>query len=157
MNIKISREEPKICNEYSDIRDPTKRATLCMMPTAIRYNDTLDNYKEKWLKDIYIFRDKCKDKNKYVDESPEIKKKRMEVELEAKWEKYERIKEKENEDVEKIIESKIQQRAKHALQVVEKETKYEQLALEEELMRERDEENKLNQMVEEEQEKKVYY
>ena len=55
----------------------------------------------------------------------------------------------------KVVEAKAQQNAKVALEAVEKESKFEQLAIEEELMRERDEEGKLNKAIEDEEEKKV--
>lgn len=86
------------------------------MPTALKVGQSIEAAKEEWYKDIYFFRDKCKDKNKFVDESPEIKKKRMEVEIEAKEEKFERIKDKENEDDQKKIEKKVEDTTKVALQ-----------------------------------------
>lgn len=155
LNLKNSAQDSNLCNVYYDIRDPTKQATLCVMPTAVKENESIEKYKENWVHDIFFFRDKCKDKNKFVDDSPEIKKKRMQIEVEAQQDKFMRIQEKENEDQQKVVEKKVQEKTKIALEAVEKETKFEQLALEEELMREKQEENMLNQMVEEEQEKKV--
>lgn len=125
------------------------------MPTALKESESIEKYKENWLHDIFFFRDKCKDKNKFVDDSPEIKQKRMQLEIESQQDKFLRIQEKENEDQQKVIEVKVQEKAKLALQAVEKEAKFEQLALEEELMREKQEENMLSRMVEEEQERKV--
>lgn len=125
------------------------------MATALKENESIEKYKENWLHDIFFFRDKCKDKNKYVDDSPEIKQKRMQLEIESQQDKFLRIQEKENEDQQKVIEVKVQEKAKLALQAVEKEAKFEQLALEEELMREKQEENMLSRMVEDEQERKV--
>lgn len=55
------------------------------------------------------------------------------------------------------MEAKAQQNAKVALEAVEKESKFEQLAIEEELMREREEEGKLNKAIEDEEEKKVSF
>lgn len=155
LNIKTSREEARSCFVLSDLRDPTKRATLCIMPTALKAGQSIEAAKEEWYKDIFFFRDKCKDKNKFVDESPEIKRKRIDVEVAAKEEKFDRIKNKENEDDQKLIERKVEQTTKVALQAVEKETKFEQLAMEEELMREREEENSLNSAVETEREKEA--
>lgn len=137
------------------MRDPTKRATLCIMPTALKAGQSIEAAKEEWYHDIFFFRDKCKDRNKFVEESPEIKKRRMEVEVEAKEEKYERIKDKENEDDQKKIERKVEETTKVALEAVEKETKFEQLAMEEELMREREEENSLNVAVQSEKDKEA--
>lgn len=137
------------------MRDPQKRATLCIMPTALKAGQSIEAAKEEWYHDIYFFRDKCKDRNKFVDESPEIKKKRQEVEIAAKEEKYERIKNKENEDDQKKIEKKVEETTKVALEAVEKENKFEQLAMEEELMREREEENALNVAVESERDKEA--
>ena len=125
------------------------------MPTALKVSQSIEEAKEEWIHEIAFFRDKCKDRNKYVDESPEIQKKRMEVEIEAKEEKFERIKEKENENDQKKVERKVEETTKIALQAVEKETKFEQLAMEEELMRERDEENTLNRLVESERDKEA--
>ena len=125
------------------------------MATALKENESIEKYKENWLHDIFFFRDKCKDKNKFVDDSPEIKQKRMQLEIESQQDKFLRIQEKENEDQQKVIEVKVQEKAKLALQAVEKEAKFEQLALEEELMREKQEENMLSRMVENEQERKV--
>lgn len=155
LNIKNSREEARSCFVLSDLRDPSKRATLCIMPTALKAGQSIEAAKEEWYHDIFFFRDKCKDKNKFVDESPEIKRKRIDVEVAAKEEKFERIKNKENEDDQKLIERKVEQTTKVALQAVEKETKFEQLAMEEELMREREEENSLNSAVETEREKEA--
>ena len=125
------------------------------MATALKENESIEKYKENWVHDIFFFRDKCKDKNKFVDDSPEIKQKRMQLEIESQQDKFLRIQEKENEDQQKVIEVKVQEKAKLALQAVEKEAKFEQLALEEELMREKQEENMLSRMVENEQERKV--
>ena len=125
------------------------------MATALKENESIEKYKESWVHDIFFFRDKCKDKNKFVDDSPEIKQKRMQLEIESQQDKFLRIQEKENEDQQKVIEVKVQEKAKLALQAVEKEAKFEQLALEEELMREKQEENMLSRMVENEQERKV--
>lgn len=155
LNIKNSPEEPKSCFILSDLRDSSKRVTLCIMPTAVKAGDSVEKTKQSWINDIFFFRDKCKDKNKFVDESPEIKSKRMEVEVLAKEEKYQRIKEKENENMQKVVEAKVSDTAKTALEAVEKETKYEQLAYEEELMREREEENSLNVALQTEEDKKV--
>ena len=101
----------------TDLRDTTKRATLCIMPTAVKENQSVEKAKEEWIHDIFFFRDKCKDKNKFVDESPEIKRKRMEVEIESKEEKYQRIKEKESEDQQKTVEAKVTENAKVAMEV----------------------------------------
>jgi hypothetical protein len=54
------------------------------------------------------------------------------------------------------MEAKAQKSTEIALEAVEKESKFEQLAIEEELMREREEENKLNKAIEDEEEKKVW-
>jgi len=155
LNILASPEDKRSCFVLSDLRDSSKKATLCIMPTALKAGQSIEKAKEEWFNDIYFFRDKCKDKNKYVDESPQIKQKRMEVEIEAKNEKFDRIKDKENEDDQKVIQKKVEANTKIALQAVEKENKYEQLAMEEELMREREEENNLNVLVESERDKEA--
>ena len=155
LTVKSSPQESVLCNVYSDTRDQSKQATLCVMATALKENESIEKYKENWVHDIFFFRDKCKDKNKFVDDSPEIKQKRMQLEIESQQDKFLRIQEKENEDQQKVIEVKVQEKAKLALQAVEKEAKFEQLALEEELMREKQEENMLSRMVENEQERKV--
>lgn len=151
LNVKISPEEARSCFVLSDLRDSTKKATLCIMPTAVKENQSIEKARDEWFKDIFFFRDKCKDKNKFVEESAEISRKRVEVEVEAKEEKYDRIREKENEDSQKKMEQKVEQTTQVAMEAVEKETKFEQLALEEELMREREEEGKLNSVVDDEQ------
>ena len=157
LQISISQQEPRICNTYSDIRDSLKKLTLCIMPTATPAGSSIEDYRERWIRDILFFKNKCKDKNKYVEESPEIKKRMKDIEIEARNEKYERIKEKENEDDQKRIEMKAQNKAEVALQAVAKETKIEQLSMEEELMREAEEENSLNKQIEDEIEKQVIY
>lgn len=125
------------------------------MPTAVKASESIEKYKENWMHDIFFFRDKCRDKSREVDESPEIKRKRMELDVEAKEDKVMRIREKEDEDRQRVVEMKVQEKAKLALSAVEKEAKFEQLALEEELMREKQEDRMLSQMVEREQERKV--
>lgn len=72
------------------------------MPTALLEGQSIEKAKQSWVDDIFFFRDKCKDTNKFVEDSPEISKKRVQVEIEAKQEKYERIKEKENENLQKV-------------------------------------------------------
>jgi hypothetical protein len=87
----------------TDIRDTSKKANLCIMPTALKEGESIEKAKQSWVDDIFFFRDKCKDTNKFVEDSPEIQNKRVQVEIEAKQEKYERIKEKENENNQKVI------------------------------------------------------
>ena len=72
------------------------------MPTALLEGESIAKARQSWVDDIYFFRDKCKDTNKFVEDSPEITQKRVQVEIEAKQEKYERIKEKENENLQKV-------------------------------------------------------
>ena len=156
MNTAEKSSEARSCFVLTDQRDPkNKRATLCIMATAIKAGQSIEDARDEWIHDIYFFRDRCKDRNKFVEESPEIKQKRMEVEIAAKEEKFERIKNKENEDDQKKIEKKVEATTQIALQAVEKETKFEQLAMEEELMREREEENSLNTAVESERDKEA--
>lgn len=151
MNVKLSAEEPRTCIVLSDMRDPAKRATLCVMPTAVKIGQTIEKFRDEWIDDIMFFRDKCKDTNKYVEESEEIKRKRLDVEIAAKDDKYQRIKDKEHENDQKKLEAKVEKTTKLALEAIEKENKFEQLAIEEELMRQNEEEAKMNKAIDDEQ------
>lgn len=151
MNVKLSAEEPRTCIVLSDMRDSTKRATLCVMPTAVKAGQTIEKARDEWINEIMFFRDKCKDINKFVEESEEIKRKRLEVEIAAKDDKYQRIKDKENENDQKKLEAKVEKTTKLALEAIEKENKFEQLAIEEELMRQNEEESKMNKAIDDEQ------
>jgi len=92
VNIKASPEDTRSCFVLSDRRDLTKKATVCIMPTALKAGQSIEDAKEEWCHDILFFRDKCKEKNKFVEESSD-KNKRME------FEGKERIRDKENEDL----------------------------------------------------------
>ena len=100
-----------------DTRDFKKTAGLCIMPTAIKANQSFQEAKDEWIRDIEFFRDKCNEKTKYVEESEDISNKRLMVDLESKEDKYERIKEKEEEDKQNFIKEKVEDTAHIALEV----------------------------------------
>ena len=87
------------------------------MPTSVKRNQTSESAREEWINDIIFFRDKCNEKTKFVleDDSTNIQKRLLD--LESNQDKYSRIKEKEEEDKQKILETKVSERTHLALEV----------------------------------------
>lgn len=111
-------KDPKLCLSMEDRRDLKKTLGLCIMPTAIRANESLEEAKSEWINDINFFRDKCGEKTKYVQEKEENSAKRLMIDLENKEDGYERIREKSEEDKQKLMEGKIENTTHVALEVI---------------------------------------
>jgi len=100
-----------------DTRDLKKTLGLCIMPTALKMNQSSEAAKREWIDDVAFFRDKCNEKTKFVQDSDDIAAKRLMVDLESKEDHYDRIREKEEEDKQRMIEGKVENTAHIALEV----------------------------------------
>lgn len=100
-----------------DTRDLKKFAGLCVMPTALKANQSVSAAQREWIDDVAFFRDKCHENAKFVEESEEMAAKRLMVDLEGKEDHYDRIREKEEEDKQRQIEGKVEDTAHIALEV----------------------------------------
>lgn len=117
LDVKINRKDPKLCLSMEDTRDLKKTVGLCIMPTALKRNQSFEVAKKEWIDDVAFFRDKCHENAKYVEESDEIAAKRLMVDMESKEDHYDRIREKEEEDKQKQIENRVETTAHYALEV----------------------------------------
>jgi hypothetical protein len=88
------------------------------MPLALKPSDSLVTSRDKWISDIKFFKEKCKEKEKYIQvETPEIKQKKLEVELEEAEQSYQRVREKTEENKEKSLEGTVEKTAQIAMKV----------------------------------------
>jgi len=75
----------------ADKRDPLgKMDELCIMPQSMRPTDTFEDKLKEWTKNIFYFRDECKDKNQWKDlktEEDEKKKELIDIDEAKKLEK----------------------------------------------------------------------
>lgn len=116
LKIMDSSSDPKLCLSLEDTRDRQKAVGLCVMPTSLKRNQSISDAKSEWVYDIEFFRDKCQEKTKFVTEE-EDNSKRLMLELEAKEDHYERIREKEEEEKQKEVQGKIDSTAHVAMEV----------------------------------------
>ncbi len=119
MNIKLSDEDPTACFVVQDQRDAqNKRVDLCILPLALKPSDSLVSARDKWISDVRMFKEKCKEKEKYIQvETPEIHQKKLEVELEEAEQSYQRVREKTEENKEKSLEGTVEKTAQIAMKV----------------------------------------
>lgn len=116
MKVGINPLDPKMCLSFEDTRDKKKNVGLCIMPTALKRNQSVSDAKEEWINDVEFFRDKCQEKTKFVVENEDTAAKRLMIDLENKEDHYERIREKDEEEKQKEIEDKIESTAHVALE-----------------------------------------
>jgi hypothetical protein len=117
--MKLNKEDPKACFELSDQRDEKKYASLCIMPTAMKQGDSLEETRDVWMKDITFFKEKCFEKSKFVNlVDPNLEQRKKEIAMEEQSAKFQRIEESNEEDKEKGLENKVASTAKLAMEVI---------------------------------------
>jgi len=55
---------------------------LCIMPLSLKAGDSIDGLRDEWINDIRFFKEKCRDKPKYVDATdPALLKKKNSLDM----------------------------------------------------------------------------
>jgi len=115
-------KEEKSCMIVLDIRDISKRATLCIMPISIKGDQSVKEMRNKWVYDIRFFKEKCQDKNPreaevMSDDDPYIIRRKNEILMQKREEALEKIHEKDEQKKEVTLQKHVKNAAKIALQV----------------------------------------
>ena len=123
--MKASIEDPNSCFKIVDLRDSKKSVDLCVSAISIKPTETMSDARNKWIEDIKLFQEGCREKPIYVD-GPDalIQKKLQALENESFEKKMEKIKERDSEKNNDKIQKKVELSANNAIHVLLKYNNY---------------------------------